>query len=137
MKNREQVSGVRYQGIHRSIFAFPLKPKTWNLAPASRGMTLIETLVAISILAVAIVAPMTLTMQSLSSAYYARDQVVASNLAQEAIESVRAVRDGNILRIALNGPDVACTPTSLLCNIPIDTDFTRSEERRVGKECRL
>ena len=87
-------------------------------------MTLIETLVAISILAVAIVAPMSLTMQSLSSAYYARDQVIASNLAQEAIESVRAVRDGNILRIALNQPDVACTPTNLLCGIPIGADFT-------------
>src|SRR5262245_61790697 len=90
---------------------------------AQRGMTLIETLVAVSILSVAIVAPMALTMQSLSSAYYARDQVVAFNLAHEAIESVRAIRDGNILRIALNDPDVTCNPTTLLCNIPINVDF--------------
>lgn len=96
-----------------------------------RGMTLIETLVAISILAIAIVAPMSLTMQSLASAYYARDQVIASNLAQEAIESVRAVRDGNVLRIALNQPDPTCTPTNLLCGIPIGADFiidTRDNE---------
>lgn len=94
-------------------------------------MTLIETLVAISILAVAIIAPMSLTMQSLSSAYYARDQVVAFNLAQEAIESLRSVRDGNILRIALNQPESSCDPTNLLCGIPIDTDFmidTRNNE---------
>ncbi len=64
---------------------------------SSRAFTLIETLVAISLLAVAIVAPMSLTTQSLSSAYYARDQMTAFHLAQEAIESVRAVRDENIL----------------------------------------
>lgn len=89
----------------------------------SRGMTLIETLVAVTILAVAIVAPMSLTMQSLYSAYYARDNVVASNLAQEAVESVRAVRDGNILRIALNSSNEDCSPPGLLCGIPIDADF--------------
>lgn len=87
-------------------------------------MTIIETLVAISILTVSIVAPMSLTMQSLASAYYARDQVIAFNLAQEAIESVRAIRDSNILRIALDQPDPACTPINIMCNIPIDTDFT-------------
>ena len=63
----------------------------------SGGFTLVETLVAISILALAIVAPMTLTTQSLTSAYYARDQMTAFHLAQEAIESVRAARDENIL----------------------------------------
>lgn len=85
---------------------------------SQKGMTLIETLVAITILSVAIVAPMSLTMQSLASAYYARDQIVASNLAQEAIESVRAARDSNILRLALNDPDPTCTPTTLLCGFP-------------------
>jgi prepilin-type N-terminal cleavage/methylation domain-containing protein len=91
---------------------------------SQKGMTLIETLVAITILTVAIVAPMSLTMQSLSAAYYARDQIAAFNLGQEAIESVRAIRDGNILRIAYDQPDPACTPMTLLCNIPIGTPFT-------------
>ncbi len=63
----------------------------------SRAFTLVETLIAVSLLAVAIVAPMSLTTQSLSSAYYARDQMTAFHLAQEAMESVRAVRDENIL----------------------------------------
>ncbi len=67
---------------------------------SGKGFTLIETLVAISILTVAIVAPMSLTTQSLSSAYYARDQVTAFHLAQEAIEAVRQVRDGNVLQNA-------------------------------------
>jgi prepilin-type N-terminal cleavage/methylation domain-containing protein len=91
-----------------------------------RGMTLVETLVAVSILAVAIVAPMTLTMQSLSAAYYARDQVIASNLAQEALEAVRAIRDANILTLALNA-GATCPndglPMHLLCSIPIGQDF--------------
>lgn len=66
-----------------------------------RGFTLIETLVAISVLSISIVAPMTLTAQSLSAAYYARDQITAFQLAQEAIEVIRFVRDGNVLKIAL------------------------------------
>lgn len=65
------------------------------------GFTLIETLVAISLLTVAIVAPMGLTAQSLSAAYYARDQITAYYLAQEGIEVVRSVRDGNVLENAL------------------------------------
>ncbi|MBV9159304.1 MAG: prepilin-type N-terminal cleavage/methylation domain-containing protein [Candidatus Kaiserbacteria bacterium] len=85
----------------------------------NKGFTLIETLVAISLLAVAIVAPMSLVAQSLSSAYYARDQVTAFNLAQEGIEAVRAVRDGNILANALNNAGVG-----LLAGIPIGQDFT-------------
>jgi hypothetical protein len=54
-------------------------------------------MIAVSLLAVAIVAPMTLTTQSLASAYYARDQITAFYLAQEALETVRNVRDNNIL----------------------------------------
>lgn len=78
-----------------------------------QGFTLVETLVAITLLTIAIVAPMSLTMQSLSSAYYARDQITAFYLAQEAIEGVRAVRDGNILKTVYG------TPTDLLENIPV------------------
>lgn len=65
-----------------------------------KGFTLIETLVAISLLMVALVAPMTLAAQSLTAAYYARNQVTAFYLAQEGIEIVRAVRDANIIAIA-------------------------------------
>lgn len=85
----------------------------------SAGFTLIETLVAISLLSVAIAAPMALTSQSLSSAYYARDQITAYNLAQEGLEAVRALRDGQILLIS----QTAAPGTSLFGSIPIDQDF--------------
>lgn len=85
----------------------------------AHGFTLIETLVAVSLMVIAIVAPMSLVSQSLTTAYYARDQVAAYSLAQEGIETVRAVRDGNILSNALNG-----TSRNLLEGIPIDTNFT-------------
>lgn len=84
-----------------------------------RGFTLIETLVAVSLLVIAIVAPMSLVSQALTTAYYARDQVAAYSLAQEGIEAVRAVRDGNILSNATQG-----TSLSLLQGIPIGTNFT-------------
>ncbi len=72
----------------------------------SRGFTLIETLVAVTLLSVAVVAPMSLAAKSLASAYYARDQITAFYLAQEAIESLRSIRDSQILIIAQN-PDGA------------------------------
>src|SRR3989344_6012910 len=80
------------------------------------GFTLIETMVAITLLTVAITAPMTLATKSLSTAYYARDQIAAFHLAQEAIESVRHVRDGNVLHNSLG-----LTPArDLLYGIPPD-----------------
>ena len=85
------------------------------------GFTLIETLVAISLLTIAITAPMLLTVQSLTTAYYARDQIVASHLAQEAIEEIHQIRDGQILLLArtaiTSGIDIFGT-------IPKDEDFT-------------
>jgi len=102
---------------------------------SQEGMTLIETLVAITILTVAIISPMSLTMQSLSASYYARDQIAAFNLGQEAIESVRAIRDGNILRIAYDQPDPDCSPMTLLCSIPIGTSFVIDTRDNAITQC--
>lgn len=82
------------------------------------GFTLIETLVAISLLTVAIVAPMALAAQSLASAYYARDQITAFFLAQEAVEEVRSVRDSQVLQIAKNSSG---SSINLFGSIPIGT----------------
>lgn len=62
-----------------------------------RGFTFIETLVAITILVFAIVAPFYAVRQAMKATFVARDELVATSLAQEAIEYVRAVRDSNYL----------------------------------------
>lgn len=61
------------------------------------GFTLIETLVAISILVLSLASPLSIASNALKSAYYARDEVTAFYLAQEGLEYVRAVRDQNWL----------------------------------------
>lgn len=71
-----------------------IKTKTSN---ALRGFTLIETLIAISVLLLSLAGPLSIASQSLQSAYYARDQITAFYLAQEAVEYVRAVRYENYL----------------------------------------
>ncbi len=67
---------------------------------AQRGFSMIETLVAITMLTLAVSAPLTLAGRSLIAANYAKDQVTAFNLAQEAIEVVRSLRDRQLICIA-------------------------------------
>jgi prepilin-type N-terminal cleavage/methylation domain-containing protein len=111
----DKVKGEREtQKAFRVIFL----PSTF--LPDHRGFTLIETLVAISLLMTAIVAPMALAAQSLASAYYARDQITAYFLAQEAVEAVRSARDANILHDALSSD----SPRDLLSGIPVGQNFT-------------
>lgn len=59
----------------------------------TKGFTLVETLVAITILIIVIVGPMTIAQKGVQNAYFANDQVTAVFLAQEAIEAVRELRD--------------------------------------------
>lgn len=59
----------------------------------NKGFTLIETLVAITILMISIVGPLTIAQKSLMAATLAKDQVIASFLAQEIIEKIKNNRD--------------------------------------------
>ncbi|MBT3282826.1 type II secretion system protein [bacterium] len=63
----------------------------------NRGFTLIEALVAIAILTISIAGPITIASRGLASAVFARDQITAFYLAQEAVEFIRNKRDGNNL----------------------------------------
>ena len=81
-------------------------PRNSESVSAKRGFTLIETFVAISILTLAVVAPMTLAARSLSISYYVRDEMTASYLAQEAIETIRNIRDSRSLEGLLAGSSV-------------------------------
>ena len=64
---------------------------------ATGGFTLIETMVAISILTFAMAGPLFTASRAIVAAQTARDQLTATYLAQEAIEQVRFMRDTNVL----------------------------------------
>jgi len=61
----------------------------------SRGFSLIETLVAITILLVAVGGPLTIAHRALSDANIAKNQTIAIFLAQDAIEYIKNIRDEN------------------------------------------
>lgn len=61
----------------------------------SKGFTLIETLIAISILVLAVTGAFAAAQNGISSAIFSKDQIVAFYLAEEGVEGVRNVRDQN------------------------------------------
>lgn len=75
-----------------------------------KGFTLIESMIAITVLLVAVVAPMSLAYEGVRAAKLAQDEIVAFYLAQEGIEVVRNMRDENKLigNTQLSGDLGAC-----------------------------
>lgn len=62
-----------------------------------KGLTIVESLVAISILMIAVLGPLVVVSQAFKISFFARDQMTAFYLAQESIEYVRNARDRNSL----------------------------------------
>jgi prepilin-type N-terminal cleavage/methylation domain-containing protein len=65
------------------------------MSQRKRGFTLVELLVAISILSIAILAAFTAVRGSFQSNAFVEDQIIGSYLAQEGLEFVRNLRDEN------------------------------------------
>ncbi len=91
-------------------------------APRSRfgevGFTLVETMVAVTILVVGTLGPLVIAAQGVASGGYAKDQIIAYYLAQEGVEYIRSIRDGNALAglprsLWLQGVDTVCTVSLL------------------------
>lgn len=61
------------------------------------GFTLIEALVAISVLLLSIVGPMAIATDGIKNSIFAKDQITAFYIGQEGIELIRSIRDGNAL----------------------------------------
>ena len=59
----------------------------------NKGFTLVETLVAISIFTMSILALLVVLTQGISDTNYAKNKIIASYLAQEGIEYIRNMRD--------------------------------------------
>ncbi len=62
-------------------------------AKQKSGFTIVETLVALSIFSVAVIALMTVTITGSNGTSYVKNKLTASYLAQEGIELVRNLRD--------------------------------------------
>lgn len=62
-----------------------------------KGFTLLETVVALSVITAAVVGPVYLITKGLFSSSFSRNKLIANNLAQEGLEAVRAVRENNVL----------------------------------------
>ena len=84
-----------------------------------KGFTLVETLVAISVLMLSVLGPITFAAQGIQNTYYARDQIIAFYLAQEGIELIRAKRDNNALDstsaswlAGITDPSTGCTDST-------------------------
>ncbi len=63
----------------------------------NRAFTLVETLVAVSIFSIAILALLVVLTQSISNTNYAKSKIIATYLAQEGIEYIRNMRDSFVL----------------------------------------
>ena len=60
-----------------------------------KGMSLIESMAALSILLVGVLSSYFLLMKALASYRFIEDRLIAANLAQQKIEEIRQIRDNN------------------------------------------
>lgn len=75
-----------------------------------RAFTLVETMVAVTILAFAVAGPLVTASRAIVAAQISRDQLIASYLAQEGIEYVRQMRDDEFLAAyQTGGPNISAT----------------------------
>lgn len=80
------------------------------------GFSLVETLVAISILLIVIVGPMALSMQAAKSSTFATEQIQAFFLAQEGLELAQKARD-DIMLDYTNFGGATANPWSQFTNV--------------------
>lgn len=90
---RNPVTSYTSQDVRRTFLDSYCLPLT-----ASLGFTLIETMIAVTILTLSVSGPLLGASRALVLAEISRDQLTASYLAQEGIEYVRAMRDNAYLR---------------------------------------
>jgi type II secretory pathway pseudopilin PulG len=68
----------------------------------NKGFTIVESLVAISLLVISIAGPLSLAAKGIGYSSYARDEITAFYLANEALDVIRYIRDTNT---SAGGPD--------------------------------
>lgn len=71
---------------------------------SEKGFTLVETLIGITILLVSVITPLSVASYAITYSNNARDEVVATNLAQEALEFIRNERDKSFMAVTNPAP---------------------------------
>lgn len=64
-----------------------------------KGFTLLETIVALTVLLAAIAGPVSLVTRGLFSSSFSKNRLIAAHLAQEGIELIRLIREQNVMCI--------------------------------------
>lgn len=90
----------------------------------SQGFTLIETVVALALLAAALAGPVTLATRSIFHTRFSKNKLIAAHLAAEGIELVRQKRDSNIMAGNDWATDLPVTGSAI--SYQRDTDVTFS-----------
>ncbi len=86
-----------------------------------KGFTLVETLVAILILSLSLTATFTAAQRSLQQSTFAKDQITAFYLIQDAMEYIKNVRDTNRL-YSINALSNGVTPRNWLYGLSKDSN---------------
>ncbi len=107
-------------------------------AGASSGFTIIETLVAITVLMIAIAGPLVVATKGLAAAQTSKNQMIATYLAQETMEIAKNTKDNNIASGAawdelLN----ECSESSPCDMSPFDDYILCPESQYQGQGCRI
>lgn len=63
----------------------------------NQGFTLVETLVAVTVLVIGVLGPLAMAARGISDGLFAQNQLTANMLAQEAMEVIINYRNGNVL----------------------------------------
>ena len=90
-----------------------------NASPKfTTGFTLVESLVAVTILSLSVIAAFAAVSGGISASFNAKQQVTAFYLAQESVETIKNIRDENALKT------ITGTPTAWLSGISLGQVYT-------------
>ncbi len=118
---------ITFVSTHRALRSVFLERKMHG------GFTLVETLVAIAIIMVAITGPYASAAQAVAAARIAREHTIATFLAQEGIEIVRAERDKVYLHDCFT--TTGCSGTTVWWNNGFNNGFAASSGAHAIGKC--